>query len=223
MITLACLDLAGTTVSDDGIVTTAVTDALATQGIVAGTDAHAGAMARVHDARGRSKLEIFRSVFASDDQARAAHLAFERSYDTAIDRVGLHPLPGAEEALDEITEAGIKICLMTGFSRTTLGRVIDTLGWWKRADLLLCPEDAGGRGRPYPDMILHALLRLHIDDVHSTAVCGDTTADIQAGTRAGATIVAGVLTGAHDQTRLTTAGATHILPTIADLPTLLTR
>jgi phosphoglycolate phosphatase len=41
------------------------------------------------------------------------------------------------------------------------------------------------------------------------------------GRRAGASIVAGVLTGAHDGTALTAAGATHVLETVADLPALL--
>ena len=46
-------------------------------------------------------------------------------------------------------------------------------------------------------MILTAILRLEIDDVREVVVAGDTTADLVAGSRAGASIVAGVLTGAH--------------------------
>lgn len=217
-ITLACLDLAGTSVADGGVVERAFAEALATQGIVPGTEAYGRSMAHVRDARGQAELGVFHRIFSDDDRARAANHSFERAYDSIIDRVGLAPIPGAEAAIDRLTEAGIRVCLITGLGRTTLGRVIDTLGWWKRADLLICPDDAGGRGRPYPDMILTAALRLRVDDVRHIAVCGDTTNDILSGHRAGASIVAGVLTGAHDRAQLESAGATHILDSICDLP-----
>ncbi len=220
-ITLACLDLAGTSVADGGAIERAFTDALGTQGIVPGTEAYRRAMATVQERRGQSKLAVFREVFTDEARARAANHSFELAYDSAIDRVGLSPIPGAEEAIDRLTESGVRVCLMTGFGRSTLGRVIDTLGWWKRVDLLLCPDDAGGRGRPYPDMILTAALRIHVDDVRHIAVCGDTESDMRSGRSAGASIVAGTLTGAHDRTRLEAAGATNVIDTIADLPDLL--
>jgi phosphoglycolate phosphatase-like HAD superfamily hydrolase len=52
-------------------------------------------------------------------------------------------------------------------------------------------------------------------------VVGDTVGDIRSGLAAGARIVAGVLTGAHDRDRLTAAGATHVLDSVAQLTTLL--
>ncbi|MDN3352904.1 HAD family hydrolase [Actinomadura sp. DC4] len=220
-ITLACLDLAGTSVADGGVVERAFAEALATQGVVPGTEVYGRSMARVRDARGQSKLAIFSEILPDEDRARAANHSFERAYDAAIDRVGLEPVPGAEAAMDKLTQSGVRVCLMTGFSRSTLGRVIDTLGWWKRADLLICPDDAGGRGRPYPDMILTAALRLQVEDVRHIAVCGDTASDVTSGRRAGASVVAGVLTGAHDRARLEAAGATHVLESISGLPELL--
>ena len=222
-ITLACLDLAGTSVADGGVVERAFAEALATQGVVRGTEAYGRSMARVQAARGQSKLGIFREIFSDDDRARAANHSFERAYDSIIDRDGLTPIPGAEAAMDKLTGSGVRVCLMTGFGRATLGRVIDTLGWWKRADLLICPDDAGGRGRPYPDMILTAALRLQVDDVRHIAVCGDTASDMYSGHRSGASIVAGVLTGAHDRPQLEAAGATEVLESISALPDLILR
>lgn len=221
-ITLACLDLAGTTVSDGGIVEQAFAEAIATQGIVVGTDSYTRAMARVRKYQGRSKIDVLREVFPGhESKAQAANMAFERSYDSLIDRLGLTAIPGAEEAIEKLTGAGVHVCLMTGFSRTTLGRIIDTLGWWRMVDLVLCPADTGsGRGRPWPDLILTAALRLRIDDVRHIAVCGDTESDMLSGRRSGAAIVAGVRTGAHGQDRLLDAGATHVLDSIADLPDL---
>lgn len=217
-ITLACLDLAGTTLADGGAVRTAFAEALATLGIVAGTTAHREAMAQIDTFRGQAKLAVFRQLFPGDEaRAHAANLAFERSYDQAVDRFGLAPVPGAEAAMRTLSEAGARICLLTGFSRRTLGHVLDTLGWWDRVDLALCPEDVA-RGRPWPDMILTAALRLQIDDVRHIAVCGDTENDMRSGRRAGASIVAGVLTGAHGRDKLLAAGATHVIDSIADLP-----
>jgi phosphoglycolate phosphatase len=219
--TLVCLDLAGTTVADGTMVEKAFAEAIATQGIVPGTGAYAQAMVRIHRSRGRSKLDIFRELFPDNEaRAQATNLAFERSYAATIDRVGLTPLPGAEAAIDKLTGAGIDVCLITGFSRATLGRMLDTLGWWDRLQLTLCQEDTE-RGRPWPDLVLTAALRLRIDDVRHIAVCGDTDNDMLCGRRAGASVVAGVLTGVHDRPVLVRGGATHVIDSIADLPDLL--
>jgi phosphoglycolate phosphatase-like HAD superfamily hydrolase len=48
-------------------------------------------------------------------------------------------------------------------------------------------------------------------------VAGDTSSDIESGLRAGAAIVAGVLTGASSRADLERAGAPLILNTIADI------
>ncbi len=111
--------------------------------------------------------------------------------------------------------------MITGFSRATLSRVLSVLGWHDKIDLAICPEDAGGRGRPWPDMVLHAVLRLGIDDVRQVAVVGDAESDMLSGRRAGAAVVAGVMTGVHSRERLLQGGATHILDSIAELPELI--
>lgn len=220
-VTLACLDLTGTTVADDDMVEKAFAEAIATQGLVPGTNAYAKAMVQVHRSRGQPGIEIFRELFPEEEaQARAANVAFERSYDSAIDRMGLSPLPGAEATIDKLVGAGVRVCLTTSFGRTTLGRILDTLGWWERVDLALCPEDAD-RGRPAPDMILQSILRLGVDDVREVAVAGDTAAGLLSGRRAGSSVVAGVLSGVHSRERLVEAGATHVLDTVAELPELL--
>ena len=64
-------------------------------------------------------------------------------------------------------------------------------------------------------------MRLGIDDVRSLAVAGDTANDLLAGWRAGAGVVAGVLTGAHGRAALEAAPHTHVLDSIADLPGVL--
>ncbi len=128
VIKLACLDLAGTTIGDIALVERAFAESIATQGIVPGTSACARAMVHVHRSRGCPKIDVFRGIFPDNEaQAQAANLTFERSYEGSIERAGVTPLPGTVEALEKLRGAGIKIALVTGFSRGTMGRV---LGRW---------------------------------------------------------------------------------------------
>ncbi|GAT69093.1 haloacid dehalogenase [Planomonospora sphaerica] len=220
-IKLACLDLAGTTIGDVAMVERAFAEAIATQGIVPGTGAYARAMVHVHRSRGCPKIDVFRGIFPDNEaQAQAANLTFERSYQGAIDRSGLLPVPGTVEALEKLQGSGVKVCLITGFSRSTLNHVLAALSWSDRIDLALSPEDTGGRGRPRPDMVLTALLRLGVEDVREVAVAGDSESDMLCGRRAGASVIAGVLTGSHSRERLLKGGATHVLDSIADFPGL---
>ncbi|MGH3274476.1 MAG: HAD family hydrolase, partial [Streptosporangiaceae bacterium] len=105
------------------------------------------------------------------------------------------PLPGAVETITALRAAGIKVCLVTGFAPATRDALLDALGWQPIIDLALSPADAG-RGRPWPDLPLTALLRLGGGSVSELAVAGDTGSDVESGLRAGAGLVAGVLTGA---------------------------
>ena len=220
-ITLVCCGLIGAAVADEGMVERAFAEAIATQGVVTGTADYARCMAQVHRARGQSTIDILLSLFPDNQpRAQAAQLAFDRSYAAAVGRTGLSPLPGAEQAIDTLTDAGIRVCLITGFSRRVLGLVLDTLGWWDRVQAALCPEDVP-RGCPAPDLVLCAMLRLGVGDVRETAVADGTENGVLCGLRAGAGTVAAVLTGTHTAERLRGAGAHHLLASIADLPDLL--
>jgi phosphoglycolate phosphatase len=221
LVSLVCCGLIGTTVCDDGMIEQAYSEAIATQGVVTGTAAYARCMAQVHRARGRSVIDILQILFPeSQARAQAAQLAFDRSYSAAIDRSGVTPVPGSEEAVDKLAGMGAKVCLITGLSRRVTSRVLDALGWWDRVDLVISPDDVP-RGCPAPDLVLSAMLRLGIRDVRDAAVAHATEAGVLSGRRSGAGIVAGVLTGIHTRDRLRRAGATHLLPSVAALPDLL--
>jgi phosphonatase-like hydrolase len=220
-VTLLCCGLLGVTADDGGILERAFTEAFATQGIVPGTAAYARSMVHVHQTRGQSAVDVFRALFPdAPGRAEAATLAFDRSYRLAVDRSGLAPMPGASEALQQIRGSGVRVCFITGLSRDLLGLVLDTLGWRRQVDLVLCPEDAP-RGYPWPDPMLCAMLRLGVTDVRETAYAGGTESGILCGRRAGAQIVAGILTGGHTRDRLQRAGATHLLGSFAELPGVL--
>lgn len=219
-IRLAVLDMAGTTVRDDGAVEGAFRAALLAVGTPPGPELDR-ALDQARATMGQSKIEVFRSVFAGDeDRAQRANQAFEAAYDETIAGSGAEPLPGAEDALRELRARDVRVCLTTGFSAATQTRLVAALGWEGFVDLTLAPS-ATRRGRPHPDLVLEAVLRLQIDDVRAVAVAGDTVSDLVAGTSAGASIVAGVLTGSHGRAQLESAPHTHILASIAELPALL--
>jgi len=134
-----------------------------------------------------------------------------------VTREEIEPLPGAEAALTALRAEGVQICLTTDRSREALRYVLDALGWRDLVDLALCPED-DLRGGPHPDLVLWAVMRLRIGAVQHVAVAGDTVHDLEAGTRSGATIVAGVLTGVAAKEQLEAAPHTHLLHGIDELP-----
>ncbi len=216
---LAVLDLAGTTVADDGLVEAAFTEAMARRGVVAGSSTHTTMLGHVRRTMGESKIDVFRYLCGDLEQARQANADFEAAYAALVDDGRCAPIDGAADTVAGLRAAGVKVALTTGFSRPTLDKILDALGWHDLADLTLCPAEAG-RGRPYPDLILTTVLRLGIDDVRAVVTAGDTTYDMLSGRRAGAGTVAGVLTGAQDRTALTAAGATHVVESVADLASL---
>lgn len=215
-ISLVCLDMAGTTVTDDGAVMSAFARAMDAIGIADGTPERERATQYTIDTMGQSKIEVFRAITGSDERAQTASRAFEDAYVDVIRAGGASPLPGAEETIRELRGAGMRVALTTGFSPATRDALLASLGWEDIADIALAPADAG-RGRPFPDMILTAVLRLGIDDVREVAVVGDTASDVRTGLRAGASIAAGVLTGTHGEAEFREAGATHVLDSVGDV------
>lgn len=213
---LVVLDMAGTTVRDDGLVERAFVAAVAAVGVPAERDV----LAHVRSTMGQSKIDVFRSLPLDEDRAQHANRAFERAYDDLVGQGLAVSVPGAAAAVGELREAGMTVAFTTGFSPATRDGLLAALGWSDLADLVLSPADAG-RDRPFPDMVLTAVLRSGTSDVRRVAVAGDTASDMVAGRRAGAGIVVGVLTGAHNEGALRAAGATDVLASVADLPALL--
>jgi phosphonatase-like hydrolase len=174
----------------------------------------------VRDTMGESKIVVFRALFGDEERAQRANRAFETAYDARIDAGAVAPIPGAREVIGGLRARGVKVALLTGFSAPTRDRLLARLGWTDLADVALCPSEVG-RGRPYPDLVLGALLRTGADDVAAVAAVGDTASDMESARRAGAGWRIGVLTGTHDADRLRRAGATDVLASVADLPGLL--
>jgi phosphoglycolate phosphatase len=218
LIRLACLDMAGTTVRDDGIVDAAFREAM--DAVDSPVDSTPGAADYVRRTMGLPKEVVFRGLLGDEARARAAVAAFDRSVLAAIAAGRVGPLPGSEDAFAAMRGAGVAICLTTGFTSDVQEAIVEALGWRPLVDLVLCPGP-GVRGRPFPDLVLTALLRQEIDDVREVAVAGDTSNDLLAGHRAGASVLAGVLTGTHSREELEAGPHTHVLESIALLPAAL--
>lgn len=219
---LVVLDMAGTTVADDGLVERAFAAASDALGVTPGSPGHAADLAHVRATMGESKISVFRHLYGTEERARRANAVFESAYGDLVVQGLIVPVPGAREAIETLLAGGRTVVLTTGFARVTQDAVLDALGWRDLVPLTLCPADAGGRGRPFPDLVLTALLRTRaVDDVRRVAVVGDTAYDVLSGVRAGAGLVAGVRTGAHGDAEFRAAGATHVLDSVAGLPALL--
>lgn len=219
-IQLAVIDMAGTTVADDGLVVEAFEVAAQAGGLPAEGPAREEARQYVLDTMGQSKITVFRALFGDEPTAQRANAAFEDAYAALIAAGRAEPIPGATESISRLRRAGVKVALTTGFSPDTQAKLISALGWHDVADLVLAPGD-GVRGRPYPDLILTALLRTGADRVQAVAALGDTANDVESALRAGCVIAAGTLTGAHDERQLVAAGATHVVASVTDFADLL--
>lgn len=215
-IELVVLDMAGTTVRDDGIVEQAFGRAAERTG-VAERMPWPDALRYVRDTMGQSKIEVFTHLAGGDlAAAERATAAFEGAYAQIVAEQGAEEIPGARAAIEALQDAGIRVALTTGFAPVARDAIVSALGWRDLIDIALSPADAG-RGRPAPDLVLTALMLAGASSVQAVAVAGDTSSDVLTGRRAGAGFVAGVLTGAHDATTLAAAGADVVLPSIVDL------
>lgn len=220
LIRLAVLDMAGTTVADDGLVVRSFEAAATAVGLPEHGAEREQARQYVLDTMGQSKITVFRALLGDEDRAQQANAAFESAYAAAIDDGHARPIDGAAEAITRLRDGGVQVALTTGFSGTTQEKLLAALGWQTIADLALAPGD-GVRGRPHPDLILTALMRLGIGAVADVAAIGDTTSDVDSALRAGCAIAAGTLTGAHDEEQLRSAGATHVVTNVGEFADLI--
>src|SRR3984957_20346072 len=205
-ISLDCLDLAGIVI-DDSVVERAYAEAIATQGIVPGTQDYARSMVRFDRSRGRPPASVLRELFEGDElRAQVAALAFDRSFRAAAQRFGVCVPSAVADALGKAAGSGARVVLMTVLSRSACGEL---LGSFRDADLVLCADDVP-RSLPWPDPVLTAMLRLR------------PAAARQGGAGAGAGLGAGIGAGARSAAQLRAAGATHVLDSIAALSDLVT-
>jgi len=217
---MVAFDVAGTVLNDDGLVISAFKKAFeATQPDLWPTHGVEWTQYAL-DTMGQSKIDVFTKLLGDVEKAHQANVAFEESYVREIAEVGAVPIAGAEDIFKYLRSRGVAVALTTGFSRSTLDRLLIELGWKDLIDLSITPSEAG-RGRPHPDMLNMAVEVLGITKPEHVIVLGDTASDMQAAVAFGAGQAIGVLTGAHDEHTLHDAGATSVINSVADLKSLI--
>ncbi|MPY81060.1 MAG: phosphonatase-like hydrolase [Actinophytocola sp.] len=221
MIELVVLDIANTTVDEHNAVYRALEEAV----VAAGGSPTADDVQRWMGAHKREAIEgmVTESTGErpSEPAVDAAFADFHRRLDAAYAERPPVPLPGVPDALAKLRAEGIKVALNTGFDRTVIDTLLPTLGWDDSVlDAVVCVDDVAA-GRPAPYMIFRAMERTGVTDVGAVLAAGDTVLDLRAGTNAGVAMVVGVLTGELTAAGLGTERHTHLVPSVADLPSLL--
>lgn len=216
-IQLVVFDMAGTTVRDAGHVADSFTSALNDHGFEM-------TEAELRSVRGASKREaVFSLIPEGPDRADKAGRVYASFREKLAERYrvdGVSPVEGAEEVFRWLGSRGIRVALNTGFDRDITDLLISALGWGTGiVDAVVCGDDVK-EGRPAPFLIFQAMKATGTEDAGQVANVGDTVRDLEAGHRAGVRWNIGVLSGAHERSRLEAAPHTHILPSIASLPTL---
>ena len=134
----------------------------------------------------------------------------------------VHEIAGAGDVFRRLRTAGVKVALDTGFSRDIVDVVLARLGWLNGQVVdATVTSDEVERGRPQPDMILHAMRQLGVAEAHRVAKVGDTPADLEEGTRAGCGLVIGVTEGSHTADQLRPFAHTHLVASINEVPAIL--
>jgi phosphonoacetaldehyde hydrolase len=156
------------------------------------------------------------------------------------------PLPGVVDTVRKLRWMGVAIGSTTGYTRAMMDVITPLAARAGYApDALVCPDDVGGAGRPYPYMLWRNLETLGVESIARALKVGDTTADMREGKNAGC-ITVGVVRGSSmlglsepeyetagsaertamsDETRrrYAEAGADHVIDEITELPGLIRR
>jgi HAD superfamily hydrolase (TIGR01509 family) len=142
---------------------------------------------------------------------------FERGRAEAFRR-GLRAVAGAADAIARVKQAGINVCVASQGKRTktelTLG--ITHLRELFAENALFSAHDVP-RGKPHPDLFLHAAATMHAQPTHCTVV-EDTPSGVTAGVAAGMRVLG--FAADNSATALRQAGA-HTFDSLSDLPGLL--
>ena len=101
-IQLAVIDMAGTTVADDGLVVRAFEAAGTAAGLPESGAERDRARQYVLDTMGQSKITVFRALFETEELAQRANAAFEASYEQLIDDGLAKPIDGAAQAITRL-------------------------------------------------------------------------------------------------------------------------
>jgi phosphonatase-like hydrolase len=128
-------------------------------------------------------------------------------------------LPGVAESFAWLARRSVRLALNTGFERAIAWPVLTALGWDIGVFAAVVCADEVPRGRPAPDLIQEAMMRAGINRPDRVANVGDTVLDLRAAHAARVRWNIGVTSGANTREVLVQEPHTHLLASVAELPT----
>lgn len=189
------LDWAGTTVDFGSFApVTAVIKAFEDFGLsptLAETRAPMGLAKKAHLARmlaGERLAQAWAEKFGQRPGESEVSQVYARFEPALMDVLGDHTdlLPGVAETVARLRSLGLAIGSTTGYSRAMMEVVTPAARAAGYApDSIVCPDEAGGFGRPYPYMLWRAVEKLGEESISKVVKVGDTLADIAEGLNAG--------------------------------------
>ena len=213
---LVVFDFAGTLVADRNQVPQAFAAALAGEGLVLAPE-------RLAKLRGASKRQVIEDLLprGPDRAARAdrVHAEFRTRLHERLADEPFTELPGVAETFGWLARRSVRMALTTGFERAIAQPVLAELGWDIGVFAAIVCADEVARGRPAPDLIHEAMIRTGVGRPDRVANVGDTALDLRAGNAARVRWNIGVLSGAHGRAQLEDEPHTHLLASVAELPT----
>ena len=219
---LVIFDIGGTIIEDNGEVIASFRDALAANGLEASE-------AEIKELKGSSKRDVIKKFVerqwgtnerGNEERIRKAYGDFRTELESKFSNGGVKPIAGAEPTFGWLKAHNIICATTTGFYRSVTDTILSSAGWQNIFAANICSDDVKD-GRPAPYMIFRAMEAARIDDVRDVLNVGDTPLDLQAGSRAGVLGVIGVLSGVHKKERLLLESPSHLIGSVADLPSLI--
>jgi phosphonatase-like hydrolase len=173
---------------------------------------------------GKEKLQAIKETLVgtsndlSEENIQIIFQDFLLLLEKAYEHLMVIPTSNTERLFQELRSLGILVVLNTGYNQQTANSLIKKLNWQQGVhyDLLVTASDVKNY-RPQPDMILHAMDKLNIQDASTIIKVGDSTIDIEEGKNAGCKYNIGVTTGAHTKAQLKEANPNFIFDNIYDL------
>lgn len=217
---LVVLDLAGTTVRDNGEVPISFKAVLERHGVYVSDE-------QLENVRGSSKrqavFDLLPESHVRSTRAKEIYNSFKVELSERYRRDGVESIEGAEYVFTEFRKNGVRVVLNTGFDRDITSLLLAELKWDKKlVDAVVCGDDVA-QGRPAPDLIFAAMKASDTVEAQRVANVGDTVRDLQAAQNAGVKWNIGVLSGAHSFAKLQQFPHTHLIESVAELPDLLLR
>lgn len=130
----------------------------------------------------------------------------------------LQPVPGVAEAIDAIAAAGIATCVASSGSLDKMRVTLGITGLWSRFEGRIFSSSQVPRGKPFPDLFLHAAIQMDQQPFDCTVV-EDSLPGIQAARSAGMRALAYVGAPYADRGALRAAGG-QTFDAMSSLPML---